>query len=104
VDKLRALRGEQIIAAELSDFPTGIDAATLTEEQRLLPGEGGQIDCAAYLATLQELGFDGPVSVAIHPANKGTKREELVQRASALLDTLWQAAGLDSGKSLAGAK
>ena len=104
-EKLRAFRGEQIIAAELSDIPADADVATITEEQRFLPGEGGQIDSAAYLATLQELGFDGPVSAAVHPAaNKGTKREALVQKASAALDTLWQAAGIDSGTSLAGAK
>ena len=104
-EKLRAFRGEQIIAAELSDIPAGADLATLTEEQRLLPGEGGQIDSVAYLATLQELGFDGPVSAAVHPAaNKETKREALVQKASAALDTLWLAAGIEDGKSLAGAK
>lgn len=104
-EKLRALRGEQIIAAELSDIPVDADIAALTEDQCLLPGEGGQIDSAAYLATLRELGFDGPISAAVYPAaSKGTKREALVQRASAALDALWQAAGIDSGTSLAGAK
>ena len=104
-EKLRAFRGEQIIAVELSDIPSGIDLAAITEEQRHLPGEGGQIDSAAYLATLQELGFDGPVSAAVHPAaHKGSKREALVKQAATTLDTLWPGAGIGGGKTLAGAK
>jgi sugar phosphate isomerase/epimerase len=104
-EKLRALRGEQIIAVELSDIPAGADLATITEEQRLLPGEGGQIDSVAYLATLQELGFDGPVSAAVNSAAvQGTKREALVKKAAEALDTAMQAAGIGGGTTLAGAK
>jgi len=104
-EKLRALRGEQIIAVELSDIPAGVDLATITEEQRQLPGEGGQIDSAAYLATLQELGFKGPVSAAVHPAAvPGTKREALVKKAAEALDAVLLAAGIGGGTTLAGAK
>jgi sugar phosphate isomerase/epimerase len=104
-EKLRTLRGDQIIAVELSDIPPGIDLATITEEQRQLPAEGGQIDSAAYLATLQELGFDGPVSAAVHPAAvQGTKREALVKKAAEALDAAMLAAGIGGGTTLAGAK
>ena len=104
-EKLRALRGDQIIAVELSDIPVGVDLATITEEQRHLPGEGGQIDSAAYLATLQELGFEGPVSAAVHPAAvQGTKREALVKKAAEALDAALLAAGIGGGTTLAGAK
>jgi sugar phosphate isomerase/epimerase len=104
-EKLRALRGEQIIGVELSDIPAGVDLATITEEQRHLPGEGGQIDSAAYLATLQEVGFKGPVSAAVHPAAMpGTKREALVKKAAEALDATWLAAGIGGGTTLAGAK
>ncbi|MCE9526605.1 MAG: sugar phosphate isomerase/epimerase [Planctomycetales bacterium] len=104
-EKLRALRGNQIIAVELSDIPAGVDLATITEEQRHLPGEGGQIDSAAYLATLQELGFKGPVSAAVHPAAvQGTKREALVKKAAEALDAVLLAAGIGGGTTLAGAK
>lgn len=104
-EKLRALRGEQIIAIELSDIPADVDLATISEEQRLLPGEGGQIDSAAYLATLQELGFEGSVSAAVHSAAvAGTKREALVKKAAESLDAAMQAAGIGGGTTLAGAK
>lgn len=104
-EKLRALRGDQIIAVELSDIPADVDLATISEEQRLLPGEGGQIDSAAYLATLQELGFDGPVAVAVHSAAvQGTKREALVKKGAEALDAALIAAGIEGGTTLAGAK
>src|SRR5687767_2058423 len=47
VDKLRALRGEQVIGVRLSDLPGDVEAANAKEEQRLIPGDGGQIDTAA---------------------------------------------------------
>lgn len=104
-EKLRAFRGEQIIAVELSDIPAGTDLTTITEDQRMLPSEGGQIDSAAYLATLQELGFDGPLSAGVHAsAVSGTKREALVKKAAESLDAAMQAAGIGGGTTLAGAK
>ena len=96
VDKLRALRGEQIVGVRLSDLPADVEAAAAKEEQRLIPGDGGQIDCAAYLTLLEELTYDGPVSIAAHPTPyKDQKREELVKKAAAALDSLWAAAGID---------
>jgi sugar phosphate isomerase/epimerase len=96
VEKLRAMRGEQIVGVRLSDLPADVEAAHAREEQRLIPGDGGQIDCAAYLSLLEELGYDGPVSIAAHPTPyKDLKREELVKKAASALDTLWAAAGID---------
>lgn len=96
VEKLRTFRGEQIIGVRLSDLPADADIAHAREEQRLVPGDGGQIDSAAYLSLLEELGYDGPVSIAAHPTPyKDLKREELVKKAAAALDTLWAAAGID---------
>lgn len=96
VDKLRALRGEQVIGVRLSDLPGDVEAANAKEEQRLIPGDGGQIDTAAYLSLLEELAYDGPVSIAAHPTPyKDLKREELVKKAAGALDTLWAAAGID---------
>ena len=89
VSKLKTLRGDQIIAVRLADIPADADLATITNEQRLMPGDGGQIDAAALLATLEEIGFDGPVSVAPWPGLfKGQTREAIVSKASAALDIL----------------
>jgi len=89
VEKLRALRGEQILSVRLADFPAGADLATITEDQRLMPGEGAGIGSAAVLAALEDLGYDGPVALAPNPAPfKGQKRESTVKLASEALDSL----------------
>jgi sugar phosphate isomerase/epimerase len=89
IDKLRTLRGEHILSVRLADIPVGADLASITTDQRLMPGEGGMIDSAALVAALDELGFDGPVALAPDPAQfKGQKREAIVSKASAMLDSL----------------
>jgi sugar phosphate isomerase/epimerase len=89
VEKLRTLRGEQILSVRLADIPAGADLATITTDQRLMPGDGGTIDSAAIVTALDELGYDGPVALAPDPALfKGQKREAIVSKASATLDTL----------------
>jgi sugar phosphate isomerase/epimerase len=88
-DKLRTLRGEQVISVRLADIPAAADISSITSEQRVLPGEGGTIDSAALLTLLDEIGFDGAVAVAPWPGlAKGQKREETVKKASAVLDSL----------------
>jgi sugar phosphate isomerase/epimerase len=89
VEKLRSLRGEQVLSVRLADIPAGADLSSITDEQRVMPGEGGTIDSAAILATLDDLGFDGPVALAPNPGLfKGQKRETIVSKASAALDAL----------------
>ena len=87
IDKLRTLRGEQIVSVRLADIPAGVELPAITNEQRVYPGEGGTIDSAALLSALDEIGFDGPVAAAPWPeSSKGQKREETVKKASAALD------------------
>ena len=89
IEKVRALRGDQILSVRLADIPTGADLSNITADQRLMPGEGGMIDSAALLTALDELGYDGPVALAPDPALfKGQKREAIVSKASATLDSL----------------
>jgi len=89
IEKLRALRSDQILSARLADLPAGADLTKIGEDQRLMPGEGGGIDTAAILAALEDMGYDGPVALAPNPAQfKGQKREATVKLASETLDTL----------------
>lgn len=89
VEKIRSLRGDQILSVHIADLPASYDAATITEEERLLPAEGGSIDFASLFSTLEDLGYDGPLVLALSPAVfKGQKREAIVSQASTLLDTL----------------
>jgi len=89
LDKVRTLRGEQIIGVRLADIPADADLSTITPEQRLMPGEGGVIDSAALITALADLSYDGPVAMAPNPAQfKGQTRESIISKASAALDSL----------------
>lgn len=61
VDDLRSLRAEQIIAVDLNDAPAGIPVDQQIDSRRELPAATGVIDVGAFLNTLHELGYDGPV-------------------------------------------
>jgi sugar phosphate isomerase/epimerase len=103
LEKLPKLRGEQVIGVRLADMPAGVDLANITNEQRLMPGDGGVIDAAAVLSVLDEIDFDGPVSVAPWPGLfKGQTRESIVSKASSVLDTLLT--GVSGAKEVATAK
>jgi len=89
IEKLRSLRGDQILSVRLADIPAGGDYSSITEEQRLMPGEGGTVDAAALFAALDDLGCDVPVALAPNQALfKGQKREAIVSKASSTLDAL----------------
>jgi sugar phosphate isomerase/epimerase len=106
LEKLRALRGDQIVSVRLADLPADIDVASIQPQQKILPAaEGGTIDNVAFLGVLEELGFGGPVAVAQHNSHmKGQAREPIVAKASHLLDALFAAAGVASEGTLAAAK
>jgi sugar phosphate isomerase/epimerase len=94
-DAFRALTLQQIVAVQLADMPADVKPADLTEQHRLLPGSTGQIDAAAALATLAELGYDGPVTPVVDRRNfESTRRDRIVRQAGEAMDKLWRAAGL----------
>jgi sugar phosphate isomerase/epimerase len=89
LEKVRTLRSDQILSVRLADIPAGADLASATQDQRVMPGEGGTIDAAAVVSALEDLGYDGPVALAPNPEMfKGQKREAIVSRASSVLDSL----------------
>lgn len=93
LDRLRAFGVQRIVAVHLCDLPADADLTTITEEQRLIPGEGGGVDFAALLSFLRQEGYDGPVSIACHPSrHAGQKREATIAKASSVLDELFAAA------------
>lgn len=106
LDKLRTLRGDQIVSVRLADVPPEADVANVLPQQKILPAaDGGTIENVAYLAALEELGFGGPVAVAQHNSHmKGQAREPIVAKASHLLDALFSSAGVAREGTLAAAK
>lgn len=61
VEDLRSLTAEQIVAVDLNDAPAGVPVEHQIDNRRELPCATGVIDLAAFLNTLQQLGYDGPV-------------------------------------------
>lgn len=59
---LLALRPEQVVYVHVNDAPSGIAIDEQLDGVRCLPGETGEIDIAAFLQALRQIGYDGPVA------------------------------------------
>ncbi|HEY8456454.1 MAG TPA: sugar phosphate isomerase/epimerase family protein [Actinopolymorphaceae bacterium] len=62
-DDIRALRGDQVIAVDLNDAPSGLERDEQQDLSRTLPGATGVIDLAAFIGALRDIGYDGPIKV-----------------------------------------
>ena len=100
---VRNFSAEQIVAVQLADLPEeDIPAAELTEASRLMPAATGRIDIPAFLISLAELGYDGPVTPK--PSRKAlgsNRRDSIVRQAGDALNRVWKAAGLTPDGKLA---
>ncbi len=102
LEAVRSLSAQQIVAVQLADIPADKAPAELTEQHRLLPGASGQIDGAAVLTMLAELGYDGPVTPkADRKSFESARRDRIVRQAGEAIDKVWRAAGLSSDGKLA---
>ena len=63
VGDLLALTGDQVVAVDLNDAPTGLDRDEQQDLSRMLPGATGVIDLAGFLGGLREIGYAGPMKV-----------------------------------------
>jgi sugar phosphate isomerase/epimerase len=93
LDQLRKRGRDFIVAVRVADAPADIDTATAVETDRLLPTEGGAVDLPNVFALLNELEYEGPVSMFPHPSRfVGRTREAIVQEANNELETLLKVA------------
>ena len=61
VEDLKTLTNKDIVAVDLNDAPAGIAIDEQMDLVRELPAATGVIDVSAFLKTLNEIGYDGPV-------------------------------------------
>ncbi len=96
IKELQGLHAEKIVNVQLADMPSPRpEREEITEQMRLLPGSGG-IDLVAYLRTLREMAYDGPVSLAPHrKALPVVRRETLVRQSAEAFQRIWREAGLE---------
>ena len=95
LDQIRDWPIERLVAVDLADVSAELDLAEVGEEARVLPGQGGAIDCQAVVNLLAEREYAGPVTpTASNQALEGMTREEIVRSAASALEELWIGAGL----------
>ncbi len=94
-EHLQKLKSGQVMSVRLADIAEGADLATITDDQRLLPGSGGTVDNSGAMSFLAAQNYVGPVTIYPHPSKlSGKTRDAIVQACSACLDDAWSAAGL----------
>lgn len=90
LDQLFAIPAEGIASVRLADIPETADLATIADDERYLPGDGGRVDCRAIVQHLLKIGYTGPVT--LYPASArlaGMTRDAIVHRAKKTLDDLF---------------
>lgn len=89
IEQIRDLGADGVVAVRIADAPADMDLATAAETDRIPPCEEGAIDIAAIMAMLNEIGYEGPVSMyADSTRYAGRTREAIVQEAKAALEEL----------------
>jgi len=85
-DDLRELKPEQVVYVHVNDAPPGVPLDEHIDNQRALPGATGVIDIRGFLTTLDQIGYDGPIT----PEPFGNPATWAKQS----LDAIWKTAGL----------
>ena len=85
LDDVRHLSAEDVVYVHVNDAPTGVDVLDQLDNQRCLPGETGVIPNGELLRILNEIGYDGPVTV--EPFNQPLRDLAAKDKAAAALRT-----------------
>ena len=98
IESVQKLPPDQILAVRVADMPADVALSDLDDKSRLLPGdEDSRIDVAEFLATLEDMGYDGPVTVApSRSAFQSRRREMIVKQTAESLKKVWPPIGKPS--------
>jgi sugar phosphate isomerase/epimerase len=84
----------QVVHVHVNDAPN-VPVEQQQDSVRLLPGQSGVIDLAAFLKTLDAIGYDGPVAVETFSDElKTLPADEAATRASTSMQQMFQATGI----------
>ena len=91
IENVRNLPSDQIMAVQVADMPADVPLAELDDKSRLLPGtENGRINVAEFLVVLEEIDYDGPVTVnPSRSAFPSRRREIVVKQTAEALAKVW---------------
>lgn len=91
-DDILKLKGNEIIAVDVSDAPNGKPKEQLPDNRRELPCATGVIDIGAFLSALNRIGYDGPVRA--EPFNRSVSLLPREQSSAAVAESLKKAFAL----------
>jgi sugar phosphate isomerase/epimerase len=98
LDDVRKLTADDVVYVHINDAPAGVDVLDQIDNQRCLPGETGVIPNGDLLRILNEIGYDGPVTVEPfnQPLREAAERDpgEAARLTSRSLDKVFAEAGL----------
>jgi sugar phosphate isomerase/epimerase len=83
---IAALRTQDIVSVDLNDAPAGVPKDQMVDGKRELPASTGVIDVKTFLASLEKLGFAGPVRV--EPFNEAVRHMTPNEAAAAAMKAL----------------
>ena len=90
-DDLLSLRAADVVSVDLNDAPAGIPVDQQVDNKRELPAATGVIDVAGFLASLEKIGFTGPVRA--EPFNEAVRRMPPDQALPATMASMKKAFG-----------
>ncbi|MCA9126391.1 MAG: sugar phosphate isomerase/epimerase [Planctomycetales bacterium] len=96
MDTLQSIGPKRVFSVRLGDCKEGLDLASATAEDCLLPNSTGVIDNVGYLAKLAEHGGKLPVAARGLPLGESGTRDALISKAQDALDQTLEQAGLPS--------
>jgi len=95
-DDLRRLRPEQIVAVHVNDLIADRPLTEQTVMERELPGATGGVDIDAFLRTLVEIGYTGPVTAEpTNPRWKLTPRQQAATETADAINTCLRRVGVE---------
>jgi sugar phosphate isomerase/epimerase len=89
-DQVRELSNADVVVVHVNDAPAGIPIDEQIDNVRTLPAETGVIDLAGFMAALQAIGYDGPITA--EPFSQRVRNlpaEQAVTETAKALDTIW---------------
>ena len=95
-ESIRRLKPDQVVYVHVNDAPSGVPVKEQIDHQRDLPGETGVIDITGFLISLNQIGYDGPVTAEpfLEALDQLPSDEARAQRVGQSMSAIFNAAGL----------
>ncbi|MBZ0299497.1 MAG: sugar phosphate isomerase/epimerase [Anaerolineae bacterium] len=98
LDDLDKITKADVVSVHVNDAPKGLAMAEYNDHDRRLPMETGVIDLPGFMAKLEAMGFDGPVTAEpfSQRVNQIEDPLEAAKLTASYMDQLWSASGLNA--------